>query len=425
MLGGMAGGVVVIGGGPAGMTAAIFAAARGARVTLLERNEKLGKKLYITGKGRCNLTNTAGADELQSSIPRGGRFLMSALSAFGSKDVREWFESLGVPTVEERGGRVFPASGKASDITRALTRAMNARGVRVSLGARVSSIVISSGRVAGVLVEGGKRLDCGAAIIATGGMSYPATGSTGDGYRLAEAIGHTITPTRPSLVPLISSAQWVRSLQGLSLRNVTLSASSGGKRVMSEMGELLFTHFGISGPLALTLSSRAPDNPGAIESIAITLDLKPALSLEQLDARLLRVFADNPRKRLDTVMCSLLPSRLAASFPDLCGISAARTPSAISRAERAAIAQKLKALPLPVSGFTGFEDAVITRGGVDVKEIDPRTMESKLAGGLYFAGEVIDADALTGGFNLQIAFSTGAKAGAAAATPSAPAPSLA
>ncbi|MDR1570794.1 MAG: NAD(P)/FAD-dependent oxidoreductase [Oscillospiraceae bacterium] len=408
--------VAVIGGGPAGMAAALFAAECGASVTLAERNEKLGKKLYITGKGRCNITNMADAERTQANILRGAPFLRSALAAFDARALRSWLESLGLPTVEERGGRVFPASMKASDVTRALTREMEARGVIVMLRARVKSIKIDGGRASGVMLEDGRNIDCSAAILATGGLSYPATGSTGDGYQIAASLDHTIVPTGPALAPLESGAAWVRELQGLSLRNVTLRASWSGRRVMDEQGELLFTHFGISGPLALTLSSRIPGAAGSLEPLSTTLDLKPALSIEQVEARLTREFADNPRKRLDTVLCAMLPERFAKLFPELCGVRPDRAAAQITKDERRKVAETFKALRVPIDRLRGFDEAVITRGGVDLREIDPRTMCSKKIAGLYFAGEIIDADALTGGFNLQIAFSTGAKAGRSAAS---------
>ena len=397
------------------MTASIFAAENGARVTLIERNEKLGKKLYITGKGRCNLTNMADMESYQANIIHGGRFLRSSLSTFDAQAVRAWFDSLGLPTIEERGGRVFPASGKASDVTKTLTRSMSNCNVNILLNSRVTFIDITDRRTYGITLEDGGHTDCHAIILATGGMSYPATGSTGDGYRLARLIGHTIVAPRPALTPLLSDAEWARSLQGLSLRNVTLEVKHDGKCIMNEMGEMLFTHFGISGPLALTLSSRIPDEPFAFKRLTVTIDLKPALTIEQIDFRLQREFSENSRKQLNTVLCSMLPSRLAGLFPNLCGIDPKRMPCTISRAERAEISQRMKSLPMPITGLAGFEDAVITRGGVNLNEINPKTMESKLVGGLYFAGEIIDADALTGGFNLQIAIATGAKAGKAAA----------
>jgi len=408
--------VAVVGGGPAGMAAAIFAAESGARVILIERNEKLGKKLYITGKGRCNLTNTATTERAQENIPRGAIFLRSALAAFGSRDLREWIESLGVPTVEERGGRIFPASGKASDVTRALECRLRAGGVDILLNARVHSVNAEDGRVSNVALSDGRTLECDAAVIATGGMSYPSTGSTGDGYRFAESFGHTIITPRPALTAVESDAEWVRSLQGLTLKNVVMRADCDGRRVMAEMGEMLFTHFGVSGPLALTLSSRIPDAPRTLERLAVSIDLKPGLNIEQVDARLVRELTENSRKRLDTILRALLPERLAMLFPKLCGIPLDRTGSNVTRAERVVLAGALKSLHVPVDRLRGFGEAVVTRGGVDTRQIDPRTMESRLVRGLFFAGEVIDVDALTGGFNLTIAFSTGVKAGSAGAS---------
>jgi predicted Rossmann fold flavoprotein len=406
--------VVVVGGGPAGMTAAIRAAEEGARVILLERGEKLGKKLYITGKGRCNVTNTADPSVFQSRIRAGGAFLRSSLSAFDSRALREWLRALGVPTDEERGGRVFPSSRKASDVTRALAAEMERLRVDARLNARVESVGYRSGAVASVSLRDGTRLDCGAVIIATGGMSYPSTGSTGDGYRIAEEAGHMVDPPCPGLVPLVSNEDWVKRLQGLSLRNVVLTARYHGKRFFDELGELLFTHFGVSGPLALSLSSRAADG-ASWPDISVSIDLKPGMASEEVDARLVRELGENPRRQLATLLTGWVPERLARELPERCGLPQDAIAARIRREDRRSLARVIKSLPIPVAGTRGFDEAVITRGGVNLKEINPRTMESKLVKGLYFAGETLDADALTGGFNLQIAFSTGRQAGQAAA----------
>jgi predicted Rossmann fold flavoprotein len=405
---------VVIGGGPAGMSAAICAAEEGADVILLERNEKLGKKLYITGKGRCNITNTADPAAAQSRIPRGGSFLRSALAAFDWRALREWLDSLGVPTVEERGGRVFPSSQKASDVTRALAGELGRLGVEVVLNARVASVEFRSGAVASVTLRDGTRVDCGAAIVATGGMAYPLTGSTGDGYRFAEAAGHMVSPLCPGLVPLESDEAWTRGLQGLSLRNVVLTARYHNKRFFDEQGELVFTHFGLSGPLALTLSSRAADG-AAWPDISVSIDLKPGMAPEEVNTRLAREITENPRRQLVTLLAGWTPERLARALPERCGIAPDTMAANVKREDRLRLARMVKALPVRITGPRGFDEAVITRGGVNLKEVNPKTMESKLARGLYFAGETLDADALTGGFNLQIAFSTGRQAGTAAA----------
>jgi predicted Rossmann fold flavoprotein len=404
--------IVVIGGGPGGMMAAIAAQNAGAQVTLIEKNEKLGKKLYITGKGRCNVTNASDTQGLIRSTPHNGRFLFSSFDGFTPQDLCALLEKNGCPTVTERGQRVFPASGKASDVTRALEKAM--QGATILLNTKAASILTDKTKVTGVRLTNGKVLACDAVIIATGGLSYPSTGSTGDGYGFAENCGHTVTDTHPALVPVNLKDTWAKSLQGLPLKNVQLSAMAGKKRLFQEQGELLFTHFGISGPLVLSLSSYLV---GANEEeISLFLDLKPALSTEKLLARLQREVEANPRQELHTLMQGYLPRAMAALFPDLCGIDSKKTIGTLPVSQRQAIAQTLKKLPLSYAGVRSFSEAVITSGGVSTKEINPSTMQSKLMEGLYFAGEVIDVDALTGGFNLQIAFSTGYKAGKSAAT---------
>jgi predicted Rossmann fold flavoprotein len=406
--------IAVIGGGPSGMTAAIRASEAGARVVLLERNEKLGKKLYITGKGRCNVTNTADAERTQAHIMRGAAFMRSPLAAFDYRALREWLESLGVPTVEERGGRVFPASMKASDVTRALSRELDRLGVDVRLNARVVSVDREADAIAGVTLSIGGRIRCSTVIISTGGMSYPLTGSTGDGYGFAEALGHRVMPPRPALTPLTSDERWVHALQGLTLRNVTLAAQWRDKRFYEEQGELLFTHFGLSGPLALTLSSRIPDG-AAWSDTRVFIDLKPGMTPEEVESRLVRELAENPRRQLATLLTGWAPERLARELPERCGVASETMAARVTRGDRLRLARTIKALPVGVCGTRGFDEAVVTRGGVDLKEADPKTMASKLVRGLYFAGEVLDIDALTGGFNLQAAFATGNQAGRAAA----------
>ncbi len=404
--------VLIIGGGAAGMMAAIFAARTGGNVTLLERNEKLGKKVYITGKGRCNVTNDCTLDEFLREVPRNPRFLYSALSYFGPQHMMELLENGGCPVVVQRGRRVFPATEKASDVTRTLEKLMRENGVRIVYGARVKDILTRDGAVSGVALLDGRVFDGDRVILATGGLSCPLTGSSGDGYRMAETLGHTVTPRSAVLSAVETVETWPGELMGLSLRNVTLTMKKGKKTLYSELGEMLFTHFGVSGPLVLTMSCHLPDN---LADAQVTLNLKPGLTREQLDARLQRDFDDNSRKLLRSVLPGLLPARLAELFPALCGVDGDKVCAQITREERERIAETMQALPLTLKRLAPIEEAIVTRGGVSVKEIDPSTMESRLVSGLYFAGEVIDVDAHTGGYNLQIAWATGALAGACAA----------
>lgn len=406
--------VVIIGGGAAGLSAALFASRAGARVTLLEKNEKFGKKLYITGKGRCNLCNACDTDTFLRNVQRNPRFLYSALRFLSPDALQTLVNDLGCPTKVERGNRVFPVSDHASDVSKAFLNAL--RGQALKLQAEVLEILTENGRVSGVRVRdalGERALPCDCAVLCTGGLSYPVTGSTGDGLRFARALGHTVTETRPSLVPLETKESWPKQLQGLSLKNVCLSATVHGKIKYCEQGEMLFTHFGVSGPLVLSLSSALATANWA--DVRVALDLKPALSPEQIDARLLRDFAAAPRKQLQNLLPALLPARMAEIFPALCSVSAVKQPAQITAAERARIVGALKALPLTITGTRGMEEAIVTCGGVSVKEIAPATLMSKKVNGLFFAGEIIDVDAFTGGFNLQIAFSTGALAGHSAA----------
>ncbi len=404
--------ILVAGGGAAGMMAALFAARAGASVTLLERNEKLGKKIYITGKGRCNLTNDCSLEEFLRQVPRNPRFLYGALNRFGPQDMMALMEEAGCPVEVQRGQRVFPRSEKASDVIRALARLMEQAGVRVRLHSRIQSLIVQEGRAAGVVLESGERLEADAVILALGGQSYPMTGSTGDGYTLAQAVGHHVLPPEAVLSALETVEDWPRALQGLALKNVRLTLRSGRKTLYTELGEMLFTHFGISGPLVLEMSCHLP---AELAQAQVTLDLKPGLTPEQLDLRLQRDFAAQPRKQLQNVLPGLLPLRLSALFPDLAGVSGERVCGQITRGEREQLGAALKALPITLRARRPLAEAIVTRGGVDVKEIQPATMESKLLPGLYFAGEMIDVDAHTGGFNLQIAFSTGALAGSSAA----------
>lgn len=404
--------ILVAGGGAAGMMAALFAARAGASVTLLERNEKLGKKIYITGKGRCNLTNDCSLEEFLRQVPRNPRFLYGALNRFGPQDMMALMEEAGCPVEVQRGQRVFPRSEKASDVIRALARLMEQAGVRVRLHSRIQSLIVQEGRAAGVVLENGERLEADAVILALGGQSYPMTGSTGDGYALAREAGHHVLPPEAVLSALETVENWPRALQGLALKNVRLTLRSGRKTLYTELGEMLFTHFGISGPLVLEMSCHLP---AELAQAQVTLDLKPGLTPQQLDLRLQRDFAAQPRKQLQNVLPGLLPLRLSALFPELAGVSGERICGQITRGEREQLGAALKALPITLRARRPLAEAIVTRGGVDVKEIQPATMESKLLPGLYFAGEMIDVDAHTGGFNLQIAFSTGALAGSSAA----------
>lgn len=402
--------VIVIGAGPAGLMAAISAAENGAYVTLLEKNERVGRKLMITGKGRCNLCNNCDIDTLIANIPKNAKFLYSAFSNFTPKQLMQFFENLGVALKTERGNRVFPVSDKAVDIVDALYKCAKTKGVKIKT-THASDILTQDGKIWGVTLNDGTVLNCDSVILATGGMSYPLTGSTGDGYKMAEKLGHTVTELKPSLVPLDIHEGFCSHLSGLSLKNVTLSVFEEGKKkpLFSEMGEMLFTHFGISGPLVLSASSHIR-YMGKKNYIAF-IDLKPALTPEQLDNRILRDFSEFQNKDFANSLDKLLPKSLIPVIIKLSGIESGKKVNQISREERQALAGIIKALPLHITGFRPIEEAIITSGGISVKEIDPKTMASKLIEGLFFAGEIIDVDAYTGGFNLQIAFSTGFTAG--------------
>lgn len=400
--------VCVIGGGPAGMMAAVFAAERGLSVVILERNPFLGKKLNITGKGRCNLTNNCDVREVVANIPRGGKFLYSALSAFPPSAVMEWFTAHGLQLKTERGNRVFPESDRARDITDTLTRAIKEANVRI-VHARVRELLVKDGSVYGVEHNGG-ALDCKGVILATGGLSYPLTGSTGDGYNLASAAGHTVTPTRASIVPLTSDDAFCNDLSGLTLRNVKVSAFTGdGKSVYSDFGELLFTHFGISGPVTLSMSAHLNDFKK--NDYHVTIDLKPALDEAKLDVRILRDFEQSKNKSLQNALVDLLPRAMIVPVLTQAGLDGEAPANTVTRVERRKLAETLKTFRIRITGTRPIDEAVITSGGVSTDEINPKTMASKLVRGLSFAGEIIDADAYTGGFNLQIAWSTGRAAG--------------
>lgn len=395
------------------MVAAGFAAKRNLNVVLIERNERPGRKLMITGKGRCNLTNDCTMSEFMDNIPWGGKFLYGSFTRFQPSQVMAFFEELGVPVKVERGQRVFPQSDKASDIVDALQHFVRKSGCHMIHG-RVKSLLIEDGAVCGVKLDDGRTIQAKAVIVCTGGMSYPLTGSTGDGYQLARQAGHTIMPLQPSLVPIETVEQWPRDLQGLSLRNVTLEVQDiqRKKTIFKELGEMLFTHFGVSGPLVLSASSHMRDirtlNSAGYK---LRIDLKPALTPEQLDKRLQRDLTKYANRNFINSLCDLLPSKLIPVFTTLSDIPAQTKSNQITKQQRMSAVALLKGLELTAKSFRPIDEAVVTSGGVKLSEINPSTMKSKLVEGLYFAGEVIDADAYTGGFNLQIAFSTGYTAG--------------
>ncbi len=408
----------MIGGGAAGMMAALSAAEQGARVTLAERNEKLGKKLYITGKGRCNVTNAVeDREQFLRHVFRNPRFLYAAYANLDNRAVMNRLEALGVPLKVERGERVFPVSDKASDVTAALRRGLERAGVEIRLNARVAALRLAGGACVGAMLEDGEQLEADAVVLATGGLSYPTTGSTGDGHAMARESGHDVRDCLPALSPIETKESWPAALMGLSLKNVRLTAwvSNGRKekKLYSELGEMLFTHFGISGPLALTLSSLLPED---MSGVRLSIDLKPALDAQTLDARLLRDFREQSRKQLISVMDGLAPHSLAEQLLRLAQLSPSAPVNGVTAEQRARILHVLKDVPLTPRGLRGFNEAIITRGGVSVKDVNPSTMASKRLPGLYFAGELLDLDAATGGFNLQIAWSTGALAGRCAAT---------
>lgn len=401
--------IAVIGGGPAGMMAAAEAAERSFAVTLLEKNEKLGKKLFITGKGRCNITNAAEIEDFFKNIPRNPKFLYSALYGFTNEDVMAMVKKQGVALKTERGGRVFPVSDKSSDILRAFSARVREAGVKVLLNTEVKSVSLDPSGDGFLISYHGSTHRFDGLVLATGGASYPATGSTGDGYRFAKALGHTVTDIVPALIPLETEEEWPKSLQGLSLKNVTLKAfNAKGRVVYEELGEMLFTHFGVSGPLVLSASSFIGASPAGTR---LTIDLKPGLTADELDRRILRDFDANIRKQFINALDALLPQKLIPVIVALSGIAPETPVHQVTREERQQLVMLLKALPVTVKKALPVEQAIITRGGVSVKEINPSTMESKLVKNLFFAGELIDVDACTGGYNLQIACSTGALAG--------------
>jgi len=465
--------VLVIGGGAAGMMAACAAAGEGRRVVLLERNEKLGKKIYITGKGRCNFTNVCPPQEFLENISTNARFLYSAIWGFDPQAAVDWFESRGMSVVTERGNRAFPASYHASDVTAALEREMRRLGVSIRLHARVAKILTGEDigaqaeagvkcaqpengtkgahdagpetgakrahgaqpeggtpHVCGVQLEDGTKICAGAVIAATGGLAYPSTGSTGDGYRFARECGHEVTALSPSLVPMETAESDIPALQGLSLRNVTLTVSDGKRKLFEDFGEMLFTHFGVTGPLVLRASSRiqqrvhfTPEPADAdgkrryVPDRALhgEIDLKSALDEETLDRRILREFSAAPNRNLGNVIAALYPSKLQPVMLERAGLDAEKKVHEVTREERMRLVRETRHFPFTITALRDFSEAVVTHGGVSVKQVDPGTMESKLVKGLYFAGEVLDVDGYTGGFSLQIAWATGRAAGLAAA----------
>ena len=402
--------VVVVGGGAAGMMAAYQAAKNGHKVILVDKNEKLGKKIYITGKGRCNLTNAGELEEIFNNIMTNRKFLYSALYSFTNENVINFFETNGMKTKIERGNRVFPVSDHSSDVISTVAKALRKNKVDIRLFTPVKDLIITNDKACGVLLENGEKIMCDSVIIATGGLSYPSTGSTGDGYRFAKDSGHTINKCEPSLVPMNIKEEWVKELQGLSLRNVNVRIINGKKKLYNELGEMLFTHFGVSGPLILSASAMI-NRKYFDENLKIIIDLKPALDVEQLNKRILRDFEEELNKQFKNSLNKLLPSKLVPVVINLSGIDPDKQVNTITKEERQKLAYLLKNLEISFNGFRGWNEAIITKGGISVKDINPSTMESKIVSNLYFCGEVLDLDALTGGYNLQIAWSTGYLAG--------------
>ncbi len=405
--------VAVVGGGAAGMMAAIAAAEEGAETFIFERNPYLGKKLGITGKGRCNLTNACTIQDFIKNVPGNGSFLYSALHQLNMDDTMEFFSKLGVELKIERGRRVFPVADDAYVVVNALKRRLRELGVKVNYNSRVSELLAAEGQIQGLLVDR-EPFYCDAVVLATGGKSYPATGSTGDGYTLASALGHTIVMPRPSLVPLETKEEWPAKLSGLALKNVEIIAKADDRVIDKAFGEMLFTHFGVSGPIILSLSHAVIQVLGQAE-VRLYINLKPALSPEQLEQRIQRDFLKFTRKHFRNALSELLPASLIPVMIELCGIAGDKPVNQITREERGRLRELLCSLPLTVKCTRGLEEAIVTAGGVNTKEIDPKTMVSKLVNGLYFAGEIMDVDGLTGGYNLQIAWSSGYVAGKSAA----------
>ncbi len=408
--------IIVVGAGPAGMMAAITAAQKGARVLLYEQNEKVGKKLFITGKGRCNVTNDSDCEELLTNVITNPKFLYSAFYDFDAQSCMDFFEGLGVRLKTERGNRVFPKSDHSSDIIRALEYEMRRLGVEIHLNTPVASLLLEKNgeeekeKCTGILLADGKKVQADCVLLATGGVSYPLTGANGSGLEMAQKAGHKVTELYPALVPLVSEETWCHELMGLSLRNVSAEIKSGKKTLYEGFGEMLFTHFGVSGPLILSASSKIVKQLQK-GKLTLTIDLKPALSQEQLDKRILRDMEQANNKQFKNALSELLPSKLIPVMIRLSDISPDKKANELTKEERRRFGMLLKHLPVTILGTADFKEAIITQGGISVKEINPSSMESKKITGLYFAGECIDVDALTGGFNLQIAWSTGYLAG--------------
>ena len=406
--------VCVVGGGAAGLMAAYAAAKNGHRVILIEKNEKLGKKIYITGKGRCNFTNDVPPDEFLKNVVRGNRFMRGSIYSFSSQNAIQFFEEQGLSVKIERGNRAFPSSDHASDVTKTLEKACKKEGVVIHLNEKaikintIMSDIIPMPRI--VQLQTDKEIyDCDVIIIATGGLSYPSTGSTGDGYTFAKALNHTVTDLKPALCGLNLEGDFYKDLQGLALKNVKLTIKNGQKSVYEEFGELLFTHFGVSGPIVLSASSIINRLP--LSALSVTIDLKPALDEQTLDKRLLRDFEKYKNKQISNALCELLPQKMIPILLKMSGISEKKAVNVLTKEERAKLVNSLKRLPLKIRSLRGFEEAIVTSGGVELSEINPKTMESKKVFGLKFCGEVLDVDAFTGGFNMQIAFATGFAAG--------------
>ena len=402
--------VRVIGGGAAGAVAAIFAARNGHRVELFEKNEKIGKKLFITGKGRCNVTNAGDMDALFDAVKSNPKFLYSAFYSFTNEQAMDFFEELGVRLKVERGNRVFPKSDHSSDIIHALKHELEQLGVEIHFCTEVKDVLVEHEKFTGIVLKNGKKVSGDACVVATGGISYASTGSTGDGYRFAEKTGHKVTELYPSLVPMEVKEWYAKELQGLSLRNVRGTILDGKKKLYDEFGEMLFTHYGVSGPIIISASSVVGKKLQDKE-LTLQIDLKPALSREQLDQRVLRDFEENKNKQFKNAVDKLFPAKLKPIMIELSGISPEKKVNEISKEERLYFVDLIKNFKMTLTGLRSYNEAIITKGGVSVKDIDPGTMESKKISGLYFAGEVLDLDALTGGFNLQIAWSTGYLAG--------------
>lgn len=397
--------VIIVGGGASGMFAAAIAAQQGHEVELFEKNEKLGKKLFITGKGRCNLTNACDMEELFDSVCTNAKFLYSAFYGFTNQDIIQFFEEAGLRTKTERGNRVFPSSDHSSDVIQVLEKKMRQGGVKIHLNTKVKHLLIQEDRCVGVYLQDGRKISGDYVMVATGGLSYPSTGSTGDGYEFARACGHKVTDLLPSLVPFNAKENWVKELQGLSLKNISIRILDGKKKLYEDFGEMMFTHFGVTGPVILSASGRIGKKLRQKE-LKMEIDLKPALSEEQLDRRLVREFEEGQNRQFKNVLGSLFPAKLIPVMVELSEILPEKRANEISREERQNFLHKIKHLELTLTGLRDYNEAIITKGGIQVKEINPSTMESKLVHGLYFIGEVLDLDAVTGGFNLQIAWST-------------------